>query len=157
MKEYRIDNIKAKDPLKVQDQKYLVEVTTTGYYRQIEVKDEKIEDEIYLSKNKNFKFSDGELYKSLRTMIVTKKNITTCSLDLLGFGVSVIDKEPKEILYLSIFKILAKFQQNIIEKFHSEEIETSIMLDLNINHLQVDNMTGDENPIILTSINALDK
>lgn len=156
-KEYKIDAMKAKDPLKVRGEKYLVEITTTGYYRQIEIRNESVENEVLRSKNKTHKFTEGELYKSFRTMIAMKKNITICSLDLLGFGVSIINKEPKEILYLSIFKIKADFQQNIIEKPQTEEIETSIMLDLKINHLQVDNMTGDENPIILTPVTALDK
>jgi len=96
-----------------------VEVTTTGYYRQLEIKDKAIEKRIadFYKKQTIHQFVESDFYHAFNTMtLLTKRKVMRAKIDLFGVGISIVDKEPREILYLSIYKIKADFSQETIEK-----------------------------------------
>ena len=158
-KEYRIEDVKKKEPFIVKNKKYSVEVTTTGYYRQLEIKDVEIE-KIIKSRN-NKKLENNFLYSPLNQeftkMILEKKTRMSAKINLRGVGVSIVNKEPKEILYLSLYGLEVGFGQETLEKNDTNQIEMSLELNLKLNHFQIDNMANDENPIIIAPFKALVK
>ena len=92
----------------------------------------------------------------LKKMMLVKnssKNAFKANLDLRGVGISIVDKEPKEILYISIFKIVIKANSETTDKGRGV-IETNEEYDLLLYHFQIDNMVSLENPILFSNGNA---
>ena len=78
------------------------------------------------------------------------------NIDLKGLGVSIVDKEPKEIMYLSIYRILIEGSRDV-KKQQFGVIETEEEYKLKIYHIQIDNMASVENPILLSPYEMIDK
>jgi len=135
-KEYDLDEIQDKKDFIIKKKKYYIKLISTGYFRELEIRDR-------VSNKGNFTNSK-DMLKSL--MLVSKKNKTgmKANLDLRGVGISIVDKEPKEVLYISIFKIVAKIEQETVDKGRGV-VETSEEYDFMIYHMQIDNMVTVEN------------
>ena len=146
-KEYDIDEIEEKKPLVIKKKKYYVEVKSTGYFREIQIRDKKSNKE---------KLDNTRFLRSLMVSSSNKRSELKASLDLRGIGISIVDKEPKEVMYLSIFKIKLNAKQESITKPNSV-IETDEEYDIIIYHMQIDNMVSLENPILFTPETVLDK
>jgi vacuolar protein sorting-associated protein 13A/C len=67
-------------------------------------------------------------------------------LALLGVGVSLIDNEPKELIYMSMHEINSIIEKKVVaeNKMHS----TTFYISFNIGHIQVDNMLNKSSPVI---------
>jgi len=65
---------------------------------------------------------------------------------LIGIGFSLIDSDPKELLYLSLHELDVEFEAKvaIIKKVR----DTSFFLKINLGHMQVDNMLNKSFPVI---------
>eukprot|EP00344_Euplotes_crassus_P011103 CAMPEP_0197018198 /NCGR_PEP_ID=MMETSP1380-20130617/79966_1 /TAXON_ID=5936 /ORGANISM="Euplotes crassus, Strain CT5" /LENGTH=753 /DNA_ID=CAMNT_0042445389 /DNA_START=109 /DNA_END=2369 /DNA_ORIENTATION=- len=139
-KEYDLDEIQDKKDFVVKKKKYYIKLVSTGYFRELEIRDR--------ISNKGNKTNSKDMLKSL--MLISKKNKTgmKANLDLRGMGISFVDKEPKEVLYISIFRILAKIEREITDKGRGV-VESNEEYDLMIYHMQVDNMVTKENAILL--------
>jgi hypothetical protein len=146
-KEYDISDIGKKEKFKVGRSLYYVNVISNGYFREIEIRNVPYEEEVVTATQQlsNIIFSGLQRQEGM-----------AINLDLKGIGISIVDEEPKEILYLSIYQILVSW---INEKIRLEggEIENQDEYNLLISHIQIDNMLSEENPIIFSPENALDK
>lgn len=78
------------------------------------------------------------------------------NIDLKGLGVSIVDKEPKELMYLSIFRIHVEGIRDV-KKQQFGVTETENEYKLKIYHVQIDNMTSIENPLLLSPYEVIDK
>lgn len=147
-KEYDLDEIQDKKDFVIKKKKYYVKLISTGYFRELEIRD-KISSQA-LAKN------PSDMLKSL--MLVNKRDTTGMKayLNLRGLGISIVDKEPKEILYLSIFKIDVKYISETTNKGNGV-METNEEYDLMVYHMQIDNMVSLENPILFSPMEVLDK
>jgi hypothetical protein len=147
-KEYDLDEIQDKKDFVIKKKKYYVKLISTGYFRELEIRDK-------LS-NVGKTGNPSDMLKSL--MLVSKRNRTgmKANLDLRGVGLSFVDKEPKEILYISIFKIVAKYDSETINKGRGQ-LEINEEYDLMVYHMQIDNMVSLENPILFSPMEILDK
>lgn len=146
-KEYDISDIGKKERFKVRGQSYYVNVISTGYFREIEIR------------NVPYEEQEASASQQLSDIIFSglqRQEGMAIYLDLKGIGVSIVDDEPKEILYLSIYQILVSW---VSEKIRLEggEIENQDEYNLLVSHIQIDNMLSEENPIIFSPENALDK
>ncbi len=65
---------------------------------------------------------------------------------LQGFGVSVMDGEPKELLYLSLYEVSLELEKNV--KIEAEHKDATYYLSVNVGHVQVDNMLEKSFPVI---------
>ncbi|CAI2359786.1 unnamed protein product [Moneuplotes crassus] len=146
-KEYDLDEIKEKKDFVVKKKKYYIELISTGFFRELEIRDR------VSSKNKAIKSKD-----LLKSLMVAPRNRTgmKANLDLRGLGISFVDKEPKEVLYISIFRIIAKIERETVNKGRGV-IETSEEYDFMIYHFQIDNMVTTENSILFSPEEILDK
>lgn len=147
-KEYDLDEIEDKKNFVIKKKKFYVKLVSTGYFRELEIRDK-------LSNNKKLDNS-ASLLKNLMLSNGAGKNSLTANLDLRGVGISIVDKEPKEIIYISIFKIVIKAQQDTVNKGKGV-IERSDEYDLIVYHMQIDNMVSLENPILFSPQETLDK
>ena len=69
-------------------------------------------------------------------------------MKLKGIGVSFVDSEPKEVLYMSIYKIELNVEKVTDTDIHGTKTETDI--NIKVYHMQVDNQvpTKGRNKII---------
>lgn len=74
------------------------------------------------------------------------------SLNIQSIGVSIIDADPKEVVYLAIHKPLIKYGR----KIGLNESEVNENFDVVIEHAQLDNMSTFVNPVILSPQKLLD-
>lgn len=58
-------------------------------------------------------------------------------MKLKGIGISFVDSEPKEVLYMSIYKIEFDILRITDTDLHGTKTETE--LDVKIFHMQIDN------------------
>jgi hypothetical protein len=58
-----------------------------------------------------------------------------------GFGLSFVDSEPKEMLYLSVYKMGLIFKMKT-EQTSKLSSETSMNIDLSVYHFQIDNQVS---------------
>ena len=66
------------------------------------------------------------------------------TVDLRGLGVSFVDAEPKEVMYFSILNFKAKYANGLNATEYGQETYTCI--DLQIQHMQIDNQIPNESP-----------
>ena len=88
-------------------------------------------------------------------------------VELKGLGISLIDNEPKEVLYLSIYKMqfmLEKWTEKQQAK-NEEQLEGLEMeggneqvtkYELRIDHIQIDNMLNNLMPVFFCPVRELD-
>jgi hypothetical protein len=73
-----------------------------------------------------------------------RKSELTAKIFLKGMGISFVDSEPKEVLYISVYKIIIDYKQE------TEAVEDGtldeVSLDLRIYHMQIDNQIPSNNP-----------
>ena len=73
-----------------------------------------------------------------------------------GIGLSFIDYQPRELLYLSIYNIKFGMQNWIETRIDGSGLMESITkFKLNIDHLQLDNMINQIMPVVLAPIKPL--
>ena len=135
-------------PFTIKKIKYTINLVSTGYFRELEIRDK-------ISKN-NKHDSPTDM---LRSFMVTKglqKSELKASLDLKGVGISIVDKEPKEVIYLSLYRIWIKYSSEVTNRGNGV-IENEEEVDLILYHMQIDNMVSLENPILFSPIEVLDK
>jgi len=71
-----------------------------------------------------------------------------------GLGISIIDNEPKELIYFSIYKFNYTYDQTVEKRKknegHEDEFitETITNEDIEILHMQVDNIVNDSLPVM---------
>jgi len=79
------------------------------------------------------------------------ENVTTTGmkfmLNLLGIGISIIDQEPEELLYICVNKILVNYQYRAVTE--EGETDTKTVIELNLGNFQIDNLTNDDYPVLL--------
>lgn len=85
-----------------------------------------------------------------------ENNELKANLDLRGLGISIVDKEPKEVLYISLYRIRFKVEQEVTDKGKGIT-ESNEEYDLTLYHMQIDNMVSLENPILFSPTEMLDK
>ena len=73
-----------------------------------------------------------------------------------GVGISFVDSEPKEVLYISIYKI--KLQMQVQEEMTEHGIQRDKNIALAVYHMQIDNQIPSEsvNKIIIAPEQELD-
>lgn len=145
-KEYDITELGDKPNFEAKHKKYYVKVISTGYFRELEIKDrkheaEKEKEQIF----RNLLLAAGHTIDSFRMHI-----------ELEGLGVSLVDKEPKEIIYLSVYKIKAQATKEA-QYIDDGTLETQEEYDLKVYHIQIDNMVSKENAIIFAPVESLDR
>jgi hypothetical protein len=147
-KEFDLDEIEDKKDFVIKKKKYYIKLISTGYFRELEIRD-KVSSKAVVK-------NTSDMLKSL--MLTTHKNKTGIKafLNLRGIGISIVDKEPKEVLYLSIFKIVVKYDSETTDKGNGV-METNEEYDLMVFHMQIDNMVSLENPILFSPMEVLDK
>ena len=94
-------------PFAVKKAKYTVNLVSTGYFRELEIRDR-------VSTKKQ-----GTSADILRSFMVAKglhKTEFKASLELKGVGISIVDKEPKEIIYLSLYRIYIKYANEVKDR-----------------------------------------
>ena len=83
------------------------------------------------------------------------------TLSLRGFGLSVVDMLPKELIYLGISEIEVNYVSQLEEQFNEEDRETikttKTYLLLKIGDLQIDNIINKEFPVLLGQMNLYKK
>lgn len=147
-KEYDLDEIEEKKDFIIKKRKYFVKLISTGYFRELEIRDKQ--------SNKEKLDNPSEMLKRLMIATSSKKNEFRANMNLRGVGVSIVDKEPKEILYISVYKIVMKAKTEVNDKGKGV-IESNEEYDLIIYHMQIDNMVSLENPILFSPDEVLDK
>jgi hypothetical protein len=147
-KEYDIDEIEEKKPFVIKKKKYYVEVKSTGYFRELEIRDKK--------SNKDKLDNPSRFLKSLMVSSSGQREERKICIDLRGIGISIVDKEPKEVMYLSIFRILMNLKQESLTKPNGV-IESEEEFDVMVYHMQIDNMVSLDNPILFSPDMVLDK
>lgn len=67
-------------------------------------------------------------------------------LVLIGVGASIIDNEPKELIYISMHEVDSLIEKKVVtdRKLHS----TTFYVSFNIGHIQVDNMLNRSSPVV---------
>ena len=121
---------------------------STDYYRELEINDR------ISQKRRHEKPIDF-----FKTFILTKKKKRSefnYKLDLRGLGISIVDKEPKEVIYMSLYRIKINYSSESAEKDNGVT-EISQEVDMILYHMQIDNMVSMENPILFTPMEILDK
>lgn len=103
-KVYDIDKIEKLKELKTSKDVYKIEVKSMGYFREIEIRSEKLD----RMKKKDMK--GGNMLKSLLLKKIRRSEMKV-DVKMKGLGFSFVDSEPKEILYISIYKIEIDFLQ----------------------------------------------
>lgn len=147
-KEYEIDEIKEKDKFKVgKKTKYYVCVISTGFYRELEIK--------HYSKAEVEKEDEDNAgvaaLKGLTQIASTKSDGINATIKLEGLGISIVDAEPKEVIYLSIYMVeLSVIQERKIVDFLNFIYENQEEYNLLIAHMQIDNMVSKDNPTIFS-------
>ena len=136
-KDYKLDEIAQLDQLKTNDGKKLdVELKVQNDYKELVISNPE--------ESKNFEIGDkGNIFK----LILMNKIILKCfliTIDIKDICISMIDSDPKEVLLLSIRSLSLKFGKKV--SYHSLEIDEN--LDLIVDHVQIDNMSTLENPVI---------
>lgn len=134
-------------PFAVKKAKYTVNLVSTGYFRELEIRDR-------VSTKRQ-----GTSADMLRSFMVAKglhKTELKASLELKGVGISIVDKEPKEIIYLSLYRICIKYANEVKDRGDGC-IESNDEVDLILYHMQVDNMVSLENPILFSPVEILNK
>jgi len=74
---------------------------TNGFYWELEIKSEK--DEKAAGKRKN-RIYQSNFLRDIMLKWICKKEMKV-RLKLKGFGISIVDSEPREVLYMSVYKI----------------------------------------------------
>jgi hypothetical protein len=144
-KEYEIDEIKQKDTFKVGKKSYFISLVSTGYYRELEIRHSKVAD-IEEEEESNVGVA---AMKSITKFAHTKSEGMNATIQLEGIGISIVDEEPKEIIYLSIYKIeISAIQELKMVDFSNQIYENQEEYNLNISHMQIDNMVSVDNPTI---------
>lgn len=92
------------------------------------------------------------LINRLKYNINNKKTGIKLILDFKGFGISVIDKSPKEILYISMADLYLKLSVKTAVVYN--ETRTFTKLDLKLESMQIDNMKNSNRqfPVIFNNI-----
>lgn len=144
---YEIEEIEEKKPITANGYKYYISVSTNGYYREVQITQIKAEEE------------EAEVaYTQLMSMGNTKTAGISMTINLKGMGISIVDEEPKELLYISIYMIDAfVMKESKMVDFSQKTFEDQEEYDLKIGHMQIDNVISKENPIIFSPESALDK
>jgi hypothetical protein len=79
---------------------------------------------------------DTNFLKDIMTAQISKQE-QQIHINLKGIGISFVDSEPKEVLYISIYKINFEIKKITDTDMHGTKIETEV--DLKIYHMQIDN------------------
>ena len=145
---YTIDEIEDKKPIKIGGMKYYVSVILNGFYTEVQIRQ-------YVDQEE-----DEESFNvlSILSMADTKTRGMNLTMSFEGIGISFVDEEPKELIYLSIYKIDGSIidETRTIE-FNDKNLEHQKEYDLTIAHMQIDNVVSKENPIILSPEQGFDK
>lgn len=140
--------LKRNKPFKAKKAQYIVNLVSTGYFRELEIRDR--------VSTKKRQGNPTDVLKSLMLVKGLKKAQLSASLDLKGVGISIVDKEPKEIIYLSLYRICIKYTSEVTDQSNGV-VESNEEVDLILYHMQIDNMVSLENPILFSPIEVLDK
>ena len=100
-KSFDIDEIDNNGSLKVDGRTYLINVISTGHFIELEIKpdeEDKKEDEEEKGLDK---------FRKILKISSASPDGINANIDIKGLGISIIDEEPKELIYLSIYKINA--------------------------------------------------
>jgi len=128
-----------------------VEVKTTGDVRTVEIR----------SRAHDKATKPQEESNALAKLLLKKlgRNDQKMQIDLRGLGVSVVDQEPKELMYISIFKINFSLQKwNEVQQTEGERvIETLTEFNLKVDHMQIDNMVHEMMPVLFSPTKELVK
>lgn len=92
------------------------------------------------------KNGNGLAHEEEKKMESHNKDDIKIRCSLMGFGVSLIDNEPKEIIYISAHEIDTILEQKITKEIDTQD--TNYFISLNIGHIQIDNMLDKSFPII---------
>ena len=150
---YSIEEIEDKKPIISEGIKYYVRVISTGYFREVEIRQDKEVEEEDDGKNKGIK----SMIK-LGSFASTVSEGINLKINLKGLGISIVDEEPKELIYLAIYKIKGRvIKENKIVDFTNIVYENQEEYELIISHMQIDNVISKENPIIFTPEGGFDK
>lgn len=151
-KSYEIDQIEDKDSFKVKKRIYFVSVITTGYFRDIEIRSQRDD------KKEEKKESAVAAIREMMFLGASRQNAMYITVNLEGVGVSIVDEEPKEILFLSIYRIHASMinETKLVDN-EVHIIENQEEYNLRISHIQIDNVTSKDNPVLFSPEDGLDK
>lgn len=148
---YEIDEIEDKKHFSAKRKTYYVSVISTGYFRELEIRPKRKEDE------KEEELGKGKAFmKELVLISSTNQSGLNLAVDLLGVGVSIVDEEPKELMFLSVYKIGVS-AINELKHIGGGMLENQEEYNLMISHIQIDNMISKENPILFSPEDPLDK
>lgn len=70
-------------------------------------------------------------------------------INLQGIGISLIDGEPDELLYICLSKILLNYQYKTVQLKDQVETDTKTIIELNLGNFQIDNLTNEDYPVLL--------
>ena len=87
-----------------------------------------------------------ELKKEEKKEDAHSKDDLKFSLFLQGIGLSIIDGDPKELLYFSAHQIEIGLEKKVLKELQIED--TNYYLKFNIGHIQLDNMLDKSFPVI---------
>lgn len=142
---YDISTIGKKASFSVDKKQYYIEVISTGYFREVEIRK---------TPKKDGEVSSRDKFASMIFASLERSNGLDLKAKFLGIGLSVVDFEPKELIYLSIFKIsFSIFRETTL--IDTGELEDQEELNLNIDNIQIDNMMSLDSPIVFTSEEGL--
>lgn len=93
----------------------------------------------------------GNKLKQLMQQVFFKDGFiksTKVQLQFAGFGLTLIDNQPKEILYISLKELKVDLQQNEYSNKLSEGKLEKTEIELTIGDFQIDNMVNDQLPVV---------
>lgn len=148
---YEIDEIEDKKHFTAKRKTYYVSVISTGYFRELEIRPKRKEDE------KEEELAKGKAFmRELILISTSSQSGLNLAVNLLGVGVSIVDEEPKELMFLSVYKIGVS-AINELKHIGGGVLENQEEYNLMVSHIQIDNMISKENPILFAPEDPLDK
>jgi hypothetical protein len=135
-------------------QKFMIEVQVTGNSKKVLISE--------VSKKggkNNAKQGEDRERKDITLQRIFKRalgNVMSTKLDIRGLTISFVDEKPQEILLLTLYDI--KFRFNSWYEPREDRVgvfENGTKIKFQMEHLQLDNMTNSNMPVILAPIKPL--
>ncbi len=88
----------------------------------------------------------GELVEEVKKEPRHTKDDLKIRVALLGCGISIVDGDPKELIYMSVHEINLELEKQVIDEAGTQD--TDYYFSLDIGHAQIDNMLPKSFPVV---------
>lgn len=115
-----------------------------------------------MAKRKKHKEKGSSILAKMMLSSMMKQE-SKIKMDMKGIGISLIDNEPKEVLFVSVYKLsflIEKWTEQQAKRGGDEDDmekvnEQVTKYDLRIDHIQVDNMLNNVHPVFFCPVKEL--